>query len=79
MGRNKRDNVWYRQAKETKRGEMGGKNSERLAVPLSQGNHPRDPAEGNCPRLGTETVRIPVSFRACRSAGADEDHGRDLL
>ena len=37
---------WYRQAKETKCGEMGGKESERLAVPLSQGNHPRDPGEG---------------------------------
>src|SRR5262245_64120938 len=39
-------NAWYRQAKETKRGETGGKKSERLAVPLSQGNHPRDPGEG---------------------------------
>jgi len=37
---------WYRQAKETKCGEMGGKESERLVVPLSQGNHPRDPGEG---------------------------------
>jgi hypothetical protein len=40
------DERWYRQAKETKRGEMGVKESERLVVPLSQGNHPRDPGEG---------------------------------
>jgi hypothetical protein len=31
---------WYRQAKETKRGEKGGKESQRLIVPVSQGNHP---------------------------------------
>ena len=37
---------WYRQAKETKCGETGGKESERLIVPASQGNHPRDPGEG---------------------------------
>src|ERR1700733_3925380 len=46
MGTNKGHNVWYRQATETKHGETGGKKSERLAVPLSQGNHPRDPGEG---------------------------------
>ncbi len=40
------DERWYRQAKETKRGEMGVKESERLVVPLNQGNHPRDPGEG---------------------------------
>jgi hypothetical protein len=40
------DERWYRQTKETKCGEMGGKESERLVVPLSQGNHPRDPGEG---------------------------------
>ena len=40
------DERWYRQAKATKCGEMGGKESERLVVPLSQGNHPRDPGEG---------------------------------
>jgi hypothetical protein len=37
---------WYHQTKETKCGEMSGKESERLVVPLSQGNHPRDPGEG---------------------------------
>ena len=42
---------WYRQAKETKCGETGGKKSERLVVPLSQGNHPRDPGEGRGRRL----------------------------
>src|SRR5262249_40387280 len=36
----------YRQTKETKCGETDGKESERLVVPLSQGNHPRDPGEG---------------------------------
>ena len=45
------DERWYRQAKETKCGEMGGKESERLVVPLSQGNHPRDPGEGRGRRL----------------------------
>jgi hypothetical protein len=39
---------WYRQTKETKCGEMDGKKSERLAVPLSQGNHP----EGTLGREG---------------------------
>ena len=36
------------QAKETKCGEMDGKKSKRLAVPLSQGNHP----EGTLGREG---------------------------
>ena len=45
------DERWYRQAKETKCGEIGGKESERLVVPLSQGNHPRDPGEGRGRRL----------------------------
>ena len=51
---------WYRQAKETKCGEKDGKESERLVVPLSQGNHPEgpwggkgtpshEPLEGNMP------------------------------
>jgi hypothetical protein len=30
----------YRQAKETKCGEMGGRESERLILPVSRGNHP---------------------------------------
>ena len=38
---------WYRQAKETKRGEMGGRKSEHFIVPSSQGNSgPGNPAEG---------------------------------
>src|SRR5205823_315069 len=37
---------WYRQAKETKRGERGGRESQRLIVPLSQGNHPEGPWGG---------------------------------
>ena len=34
------DKRWYRQAKETKCGEKGGRESERLVVPMSRGNHP---------------------------------------
>ena len=52
---------WYRQAKETKCGEKGGKKSERLVVPLNQGNHPRDPGEGRGRRLMNrwrETCRV---------------------
>ena len=37
---------WYRQAKETKCGEMGGRESQRLIVPLSRGNHPEGPRGG---------------------------------
>jgi group II intron reverse transcriptase/maturase len=37
----------YRQAKETKRGGKGGRESERLVVPVKRGNPPRgDPVEG---------------------------------
>jgi hypothetical protein len=43
-----RSHQWYRQAKETKRGEMGGRESQRLIVPVSQGNHP----EGTLGREG---------------------------
>jgi hypothetical protein len=39
---------WYRQAKETKCGEKVGKESERLVLPLSQGNH----TEGTLGRKG---------------------------
>jgi group II intron reverse transcriptase/maturase len=39
--------MWYRQAKETKRGGKGGRESERLTVPVKRGNPPRgDPVEG---------------------------------
>ena len=57
-GDEQRTQRWYRQAKETKRGEMGGRESQRLIVPSSQGNHPEgtlgregdasyEPLEGN--------------------------------
>jgi hypothetical protein len=39
-------NRWYRQAKETKCGEMDGKESERLVVPLNRGNQPEGPRRG---------------------------------
>jgi group II intron reverse transcriptase/maturase len=39
--------VWYRQTKETKCGGKGGRESERLVVPVKRGNSPRgDPVEG---------------------------------
>ena len=59
---------WYRQAKETKCGETGGKESERLVVPLSQGNHPRDPGEGRGRRLMNrwrETCRVRRDPNSC--------------
>ena len=59
---------WYRQAKETKCGEMGGKESERLVVPLSQGNHPRDPGEGRGRRLMNrwrETCQVRRDLSPC--------------
>jgi hypothetical protein len=37
---------WYRQAKETKRGETGGGESQCLIVPLNQGNQPEGPWGG---------------------------------
>ena len=37
---------WYRQAKETKRGEMGGRESQHLIVPLQRGNQPEGPRRG---------------------------------
>ena len=52
---------WYRQAKETKRGEKGGGESERLIVPLSRGNRPEGPGEGRGRRVMNrwrETCRV---------------------
>ena len=37
---------WYRQAKETKRGEMGGRESQHLIVPWKRGNQPEGPRRG---------------------------------
>src|SRR5271165_1771261 len=37
---------WYRQAKETKCGEMGGRESQHLIVPLKRGNQPEGPRRG---------------------------------
>ena len=39
-GTNNGTKRWYRQAKETKCGEKDGRESERLIVPPSRGNHP---------------------------------------
>src|SRR5271157_749703 len=41
-----RSHQWYRPAKETKRGEMGGRKSERLIVLVSQGNQTEGPRQG---------------------------------
>jgi len=41
----------YRRAKETEHDETDGGESERLILPLSRGNHPRDPGEGRGRRL----------------------------
>ena len=37
---------WYRPAKETKHGEMGGRESQHPIVPLKWGNQPEGPREG---------------------------------
>src|SRR5271157_5534860 len=37
---------WYRQAKETKSGERDVRESQRLRVPSSRGNHPEGPRGG---------------------------------
>jgi hypothetical protein len=37
---------WYRQAKETKRGEMVGRESQCPIVPMKRGNQPEGPREG---------------------------------
>jgi len=36
---------WYRPAKETKRGETGGRESQRPIVPSKRGNRPEGPRE----------------------------------
>ena len=45
-GDEQRTQRWYRQAKETKRGEMGGRESQHLIVPLKRGNQPEGPRRG---------------------------------
>ena len=37
---------WYRQAKATKRGEMGGRESQHLIVPWKRGTQPEEPRQG---------------------------------
>ena len=64
---------WYRQAKETKRGEMGGRKSEHFIVPLNQGNSGRgNPAEGRKCRvvepLEGNTLDALESFACQRDA-----------
>ena len=45
-GDEQRTQRWYRQAKETKRGEMGGRESQHLIVPWKRGNQPEEPRQG---------------------------------
>ena len=45
-GDEQRTQRWYRQAKETKCSEMGGRESERLIVLLTQGKQPEGPWRG---------------------------------
>ena len=46
---------WYRQAKATKRGGTGGRESERLVLPATRGNRPEGPRRGKG-APGYETV-----------------------
>ena len=61
-GDEQRTQRWYRQAKETKCGETGGRESERLVVPSSRGNYPewtpgRERSEANCLTSGCKSRR----------------------
>ncbi len=53
---------WYRQAKATKRGGMGGEESERLIVPLKRGNHAHETPwrEGGAERWNRWRERWPT-------------------
>ena len=50
-GDEQRTQRWYRQAKETKRGEMGGRESQHLIVPWKRGNQPEGPRRGSAAKL----------------------------
>ena len=50
-GDEQRTQRWYRQAKETKRGEMGGRESQHLIVPLKRGNRTEGPRKERGCRL----------------------------
>jgi len=50
-GDEQRTRGWYRQAKETKRGETDGKESQCPVVLLKRGNQPEGPVEGEGHRL----------------------------
>ena len=78
-GDEQRTQRWYRQAKETKCGERDVRESQRLIVPSSRGNHPEgprggkkapshEPLEGNMP--GTPRPD-PVSTKRQRIAGRE--------
>ncbi len=45
-GDEQRTQRWYRRTKETQRGEMGGRESQHLIVPLKRGNQPEGPRRG---------------------------------
>ena len=50
-GGQQRTQRWYRQAKATKRGEMGGRESQYLIVPWKRGNQPEGPRRGSAAKL----------------------------
>jgi len=61
-------NRWYRQAKETKCGEMDGKESQRPIVVMKRGNGPPDPVERRGCRVvdgELEPRRGPSASPAC--------------
>ena len=66
-------NRWYRQAKETKRGEMDGKESQRPIVVLKRGNGPPGPrgAKG-VPRCGRGVGTTPRT--SCLTSVSPRNH-----
>ena len=58
-GDEQRTQRWYRPAKETKRGEMGGRELQHLRVLLKRGNQPEGPRQG--------TEHYPHLFRSFTS------------
>jgi hypothetical protein len=67
------DDRWYRQAKETKRGETDGKKSQRLIVVSKRGNGPSGPrgAKG-VPRCGRGVGTTPRT--SCLTSVSPRDH-----
>ena len=58
------DERWYRQAKETKRGEMDDKESQRPIVAMRRGNGPPDPGERRGQRVMGRWLELRRGHRA---------------